>query len=52
MTDLIIIAVLALILGAAALSIRKAKKRGVQCIGCSGSCNGCCGSCQGGCHKS
>ena len=33
-TDIIIVIVLALILGAALLYMRKEKKRGVKCIGC------------------
>lgn len=47
MTDLIIVAVVLLILGAAAAYIIKAKKRGVKCIGCpaGGSCSGNCGAC-------
>lgn len=53
MSNLIIILVLAVILGAAAGYIYKAKKTGVKCIGCpngascSGSCGG--GNCPGGC---
>ena len=45
MTDLVIILVLALILGTAALYIYRAKKKGQKCIGCpnSGSCSGSCG---------
>lgn len=42
MTDLIILAVLALILGAAAGYVYKAKKSGAKCIGCSAG--------EGGCH--
>lgn len=42
MTDLIILAVLALILGAAAGYVYKAKKSGVKCIGCTAG--------EGGCH--
>ncbi len=34
MTDIIIIVVLVLILGAALTYMRKEKKRGVKCIGC------------------
>lgn len=51
MEDFIVIAILVLILGGAALYIYKAKKRGVKCIGCpdgatcSGHCSGCSGSC-------
>lgn len=33
-TDIIIVVVLALILGAALLYIRKEKNRGVKCVGC------------------
>lgn len=53
MTNFILIAVLAVICGAAARYIYKEKKRGAKCIGCHladgcGSCNG--GqSCNGGC---
>lgn len=55
MEDFIIIALLVLILGGAALYIYKAKKRGVKCIGCpdgascSGHCQGCSGNC--GCNE-
>lgn len=41
MTDIIIIAVLAVILGAAARYVIKAKKSGRKCIGCP---EGCCPS--------
>ena len=34
MTDLIIVAVLALICGSAAIYVYRAKKRGAKCIGC------------------
>ena len=49
MTDLILLAVLALICGGAARYIYKAKKQGTKCIGCPMSktcstCNGVCGS--------
>lgn len=47
MTNVIIIAVVALIVAAAGRYIYKAKKSGAKCIGCpSGGCNcsgGCCG---------
>ena len=49
MTDLVVLAVIALIVGGAGLYIYKAKKKGVKCIGCpdsktcSGHCSGCCG---------
>ena len=49
MTDLIVIAVVALIVGAAGGYIYKAKKSGAKCIGCpagkNGGCSGHCGSC-------
>ena len=51
MTDLIIVAILAVVLGGAAGYIRKAKKRGQTCIGCPGGCSssssssGACSSC-------
>lgn len=40
MTDFIVVVVLAVIVGAAVIYIKKAKKSGVKCIGCphSGSC--------------
>ncbi len=50
-SDLIVIIVVALMVGAAALYIRSEKKKGNHCIGCPNSktCasakNGCCGSC-------
>lgn len=53
MTDFIIIAVLVVIVGAAVLYLRKAKKNGVKCVGCpdGGSCGGKCseGGCNGNC---
>lgn len=60
-TDLILLAVIALIIGGAVAYIIKAKKSGKKCIGCpdSGSCHakqgrsdadGCDGSCGCGCH--
>lgn len=47
MENVIIIAILVLILGGAALYVYKAKKSGKKCIGCpdGGSCSGSCGSC-------
>ena len=46
MTDILIIAVVAAVVGCAALYIYKQKKRGTGCIGCpSGSCESCNGSC-------
>ena len=51
MTDLILIAVLAVICGAAARFIYKEKKRGVKCVGCpmAESCASCKGGSCGGC---
>ena len=45
MTDLIILGILIIIIGAASLYIIKAKKSGVKCIGCpaAGNCSGKCG---------
>ena len=45
MTDLILIAVLAVIVGLAARYVYRAKKSGAKCIGCpvAGSCAGTCG---------
>ncbi len=43
MTDLIIVAVVAAIVGGALLYIRREKKRGAKCIGCPAAQNGCCG---------
>lgn len=50
--DFVIIAVVILILGAAILYIRRAKKKGVKCIGCPDSavCSGKCAGCSGSCH--
>ena len=49
MINFMIIAVIALILGSAIFYIRKAKKQGVNCIGCpdSGTCSGHCAGCKG-----
>ena len=47
MTDIIIIAVLLVVTGLAALYIYRAKKRGQRCIGCSA--GGCCSKGEGGC---
>ena len=53
--DLLIVGIIAMILGAAALYIYKAKKKGVKCIGCpeGAKCSGCCAGCSGNCsnHK-
>lgn len=44
MTDLIIIAILAVVVGVAARYVYKAKKSGAKCIGCpvEGGCSGTC----------
>ncbi len=41
MTDVIVVAVVAVIVGGALAYIIRAKRRGVRCIGCSS--GGCCG---------
>lgn len=53
MVDLLIILVVASIVLAVSLYIRKEKKRGVQCIGCPDAkiCSGCCSGCAGSCHS-
>ncbi len=43
MTDLILIAVLALVVGGAAWYVRRSQKRGAKCVGCPGGCGGCSG---------
>ena len=48
MTDLIIIAVVAVILALAAWYVYRAKKNGKKCIGCPDGCS--CGTC-GGCEN-
>lgn len=50
--DIIAVAVIVCIVGAAAFYIIKAKKSGKKCIGCpdSGSCKGECGCCGEACH--
>ena len=51
--DYLILVIVAVILGAAILYLRKARKKGIKCIGCpdgakcSGSCSGCSGNCCG-----
>ena len=49
MVDVLIILVIAGILGLAVGYLYRAKKRGVQCVGCpdAKSCSGKCGSCSG-----
>jgi hypothetical protein len=55
--DFLIILIIAAILGFVIGYIRKAKKKGVRCIGCpdsgkcAGSCAGCSGNCSGCSHK-
>ena len=51
MADFVVIAVVLLIVGGAALYVYRAKKRGQKCIGCpdSGSCSGNCSGCSGSC---
>ena len=48
MVDFLIIALIAAILGGAAVYIYKAKKSGTKCIGCphAKTCGGTCGSCK------
>lgn len=48
MTNIVVLLVIALIVGAAILYIRREKKRGVKCVGCpySGTCSS--GKCQSG----
>ena len=49
--DILVIAVIAVIIGAVLWYIHRAKKKGIQCIGCpdstkcSGNCSGCSGNC-------
>ncbi len=51
MTDIIIIAAIAAVIGLAAFYIIKAKKSGKKCIGCPEGCNTKKGSCSGcGCN--
>lgn len=56
--DYLIIAIVAVIIGGAALYIYQAKKRGAKCIGCpdsgtcSGQCSGNCSGCSGACGAS
>ena len=47
--DILIIAIVVLILAGAAFCIRRAKKKGVRCIGCPDSCACSQGNCAGGC---
>ena len=53
--DYLILAIIVLIIGSVLLYIRKAKKKGIRCIGCPdggkcpGSCGGNCGGCGGSC---
>ena len=49
--DILILALIVLILGSAVFFLRRAKKKGVKCIGCpdSSTCSGNCGNCSGTC---
>ena len=51
--DYIILAVILLIVGSVLWYIRRAKKKGVKCIGCpsGGNCGGGCTGCNGDCQK-
>ncbi len=56
--DILILAVIAMILGASVYAIYRSKKSGKKCIGCpdsgacSGKCSGSCSGCPGNCsHK-
>ena len=53
MTNIIVIAVVAAILGAAIWYIRKEKRQGAHCVGCphAASCGSKCSSCSGCCGK-
>ena len=53
MTNIIVIAVVAAILGAAIWYIRKEKRQGAHCVGCphTASCGSKCSSCSGCCGK-
>lgn len=49
--DILIIAVIVVILGGAILFLHRAKKKGIECVGCpdSSTCSGNCGNCSGSC---
>jgi len=49
--DIFVIAVIVVILGSAILFLRRAKKKGIKCVGCpdSSTCSGNCGNCSGSC---
>ncbi len=50
-TDILLIAVIALPVALAAVYVYRTKKKGKACIGCScSSCHGSCSSCREGCH--
>ncbi len=53
MEDFIIVAILVLIIGAAAIYIIREKKKGTKCIGCpaAGGCSSCSGANHGGCSS-
>ena len=48
--DILIIAIVVLILAGAAYCIRRARKKGIKCIGCPDSCACSQGNCSGGCN--
>ena len=50
MKDIIAIAILIVIIGAAVAYIVKAKKNGAKCIGCPSGCNCCSGGEEGSCN--
>ncbi len=53
LTDVVVIAVVAVVVGLVLYYIHRSKKKGIQCIGCpdapkcSGNCAGCSGHCNG-----
>lgn len=53
LADILVIAVIAAIVGLAALYIHKSKAKGIKCIGCpdGAKCAGNCAACSGSCGK-
>ena len=53
MIDIILVFIIGAIVGLASGYLRKARKKGVKCMGCpdSSTCSGSCGSCSGCCGK-
>ena len=51
MIDIILVFIISAIVGLASGYLRKARKKGVKCVGCpdSGSCSGSCSGCGGNC---